>query len=69
MPPETGDAQPTMAQQVPLAGTVIVSTSQDIAFADVRKGANMFTKVDVQVLGIVENMSHTVRWGLAGSMP
>jgi Mrp family chromosome partitioning ATPase len=61
MPPETGDAQLTMAQQVPLAGAVIVSTPQDIAFVDVRKGLNMFTKVDVQVFGIIENMSHTVR--------
>jgi ATP-binding protein involved in chromosome partitioning len=57
MPPGTGDAQLTMAQQVPLAGAVIVSTPQDIALIDARKGLNMFRKVDVPVLGIVENMS------------
>jgi ATP-binding protein involved in chromosome partitioning len=58
MPPGTGDAQLTMAQQVPLAGAVIVSTPQDIALLDARKGLNMFNKVDVPVLGIVENMSY-----------
>jgi ATP-binding protein involved in chromosome partitioning len=58
MPPGTGDAQLTMAQQVPLAGAVIVSTPQDIALLDARKGLNMFTKVEVPVLGIVENMSY-----------
>src|SRR5947209_9110622 len=58
MPPGTGDAQLTMAQQVPLAGAVIVSTPQDIALLDARKGINMFRKVDVPVLGIVENMSY-----------
>jgi ATP-binding protein involved in chromosome partitioning len=58
MPPGTGDAQLTMAQQVPLAGAVIVSTPQDIALTDARKGLNMFRKVDVPVLGIVENMSY-----------
>jgi ATP-binding protein involved in chromosome partitioning len=58
MPPGTGDAQLTMAQQVPLAGAVIVSTPQDIALLDARKGLNMFHKVDVPVLGIVENMSY-----------
>jgi ATP-binding protein involved in chromosome partitioning len=47
-----------MAQQVPLAGAVIVSTPQDIALLDARKGLNMFRKVDVPVLGIVENMSY-----------
>ncbi len=57
MPPGTGDAQLTMAQQVPLAGAVIISTPQDIALLDARKGLNMFRKVDVPVLGIVENMS------------
>jgi ATP-binding protein involved in chromosome partitioning len=57
MPPGTGDAQLTMAQQVPLAGAVIVSTPQDLALIDARKGLNMFRKVDVPVLGIVENMS------------
>ena len=57
MPPGTGDAQLTMAQRVPLAGAVIVSTPQDIALLDARKGLNMFRKVNVPVLGIVENMS------------
>jgi len=57
MPPGTGDAQLTMAQQVPLAGAVIVSTPQDLALIDARKGLNMFKKVNVPVLGIVENMS------------
>jgi ATP-binding protein involved in chromosome partitioning len=58
MPPGTGDAQLTMSQRVPLAGAVIVSTPQDIALLDARKGLNMFRKVDVPVLGIVENMSY-----------
>ncbi len=58
MPPGTGDAQLTMAQRVPLAGAVIVSTPQDLALLDARKGLNMFRKVEVPVLGIVENMSY-----------
>jgi len=58
MPPGTGDAQLTMAQQVSLAGAVIVSTPQDIALIDARKGLAMFQKVDVPVLGIIENMSY-----------
>ncbi|WP_062203888.1 Mrp/NBP35 family ATP-binding protein [Aureimonas sp. AU12] len=58
MPPGTGDAQLTMAQQVPLAGAVIVSTPQDLALIDARKGLAMFRKVEVPVLGIVENMSY-----------
>ena len=58
MPPGTGDAQLTMAQAVPLAGAVIVSTPQDLALIDARKGLNMFRKVDVPLLGIVENMSY-----------
>ena len=58
MPPGTGDVQLTMAQQVPLTGVVIVSTPQDIALLDARKGLNMFRQVDVPVLGIVENMSY-----------
>jgi len=57
MPPGTGDAQLTMAQQVPLAGAIIISTPQDLALIDARKGLNMFKKVNVPVLGIVENMS------------
>ena len=60
MPPGTGDAQLTMAQQVPLAGAVIVSTPQDLALIDARKGLNMFRKVSVPVLGIVENMSYFI---------
>jgi ATP-binding protein involved in chromosome partitioning len=60
MPPGTGDAQLTMAQQVPLAGAVIVSTPQDLALIDARKGLGMFQRVDVPVLGIVENMSYFV---------
>jgi len=60
MPPGTGDAQLTMAQQVPLAGAVIVSTPQDLALIDARKGLNMFRKVEVPVLGIVENMSYFI---------
>src|SRR3954469_15789089 len=58
MPPGTGDAQLTMAQQVSLAGAVIVSTPQDIALIDARKGLAMFEKVNVPVLGIIENMSY-----------
>jgi len=58
MPPGTGDAQLTMAQKVPLTGAVIVSTPQDIALLDARKGLNMFRKVDVPVFGLVENMSY-----------
>src|SRR5262252_2320124 len=57
MPPGTGDAQPTMAQQVPLKGAVIVSTPQDLALIDARRGIAMFRRVNVPVLGIVENMS------------
>jgi ATP-binding protein involved in chromosome partitioning len=60
MPPGTGDAQLTMAQNVPMAGAVIVSTPQDLALIDARKGLNMFRKVDVPLLGIVENMSYFV---------
>jgi len=58
MPPGTGDAQLTMAQRVPLTGAVIVSTPQDIALLDARKGLNMFRKVDVPVFGLIENMSY-----------
>ncbi|MBS0277439.1 MAG: iron-sulfur cluster carrier protein ApbC [Proteobacteria bacterium] len=57
MPPGTGDAQLTIAQRVPLKGAVIVSTPQDIALIDARKGIAMFEKTQVPVLGIVENMS------------
>ncbi|MGE0095490.1 MAG: Mrp/NBP35 family ATP-binding protein [Alphaproteobacteria bacterium] len=58
MPPGTGDAQLTLAQRVPLAGAVIVSTPQDIALLDARKGLNMFRQLEVPVLGIIENMSY-----------
>ena len=58
MPPGTGDAQLTLAQKVPLAGAVIVSTPQDLALIDARKGLNMFKKVDVPLLGVIENMSY-----------
>jgi ATP-binding protein involved in chromosome partitioning len=58
MPPGTGDVQLSMAQQVPLGGAIIVCTPQDLALIDARKGLNMFRKVDVPVLGIIENMSY-----------
>ena len=57
MPPGTGDAQLTMAQSVPLAGSVIVSTPQDLALIDARRGIAMFRRTEVPILGIVENMS------------
>jgi ATP-binding protein involved in chromosome partitioning len=57
MPPGTGDAQLTIAQRVPLKGAVIVSTPQDIALIDAKKGIAMFRKTQVPILGMVENMS------------
>lgn len=57
LPPGTGDTQLTLAQKVPLSGAIIVTTPQDIALLDARKGLKMFEKVDVPILGIVENMS------------
>jgi ATP-binding protein involved in chromosome partitioning len=60
MPPGTGDAQLTMAQQVPLKGAIIVSTPQDLALVDARRGIAMFRRVNVPVLGIIENMSFFV---------
>ena len=57
LPPGTGDTQLTLAQKVPVSGAVIVTTPQDIALLDARKGLKMFEKVEVPVLGIVENMS------------
>jgi ATP-binding protein involved in chromosome partitioning len=60
MPPGTGDAQLTLSQRAKLAGAVIVSTPQDLALIDARKGLNMFRKVNVPLLGIIENMSHFV---------
>jgi ATP-binding protein involved in chromosome partitioning len=58
LPPGTGDAQLTLVQQTPLAGVVMVTTPQEVALADVRRGVQMFRQVDVPVLGIVENMSY-----------
>ena len=60
MPPGTGDVQLTMVQRAPLSGAVIVSTPQDLALIDARKGIAMFEKVDVPILGIIENMSQFV---------
>ena len=57
MPPGTGDAQLTMSQRVPLAGAVIVSTPQDVALLDARRGVRMFQKVNVPIIGLIENMS------------
>ncbi|MBZ0253281.1 MAG: iron-sulfur cluster carrier protein ApbC [Candidatus Methylomirabilis sp.] len=57
LPPGTGDAQLTLTQQAPLAGAVIVTTPQDVALEDVRRGVEMFNKVNVPVIGVVENMS------------
>jgi ATP-binding protein involved in chromosome partitioning len=58
MPPGTGDAQLTMAQAVTLAGAVIVSTPQDLALIDARRGVSMFKRVEVPILGVIENMSY-----------
>jgi len=60
LPPGTGDAQLTMTQKVPLTGAVIVTTPQDVALIDARKGLAMFRKVNVPVLGIIENMSYFI---------
>lgn len=60
MPPGTGDIQLTMAQQVPLSGSVIVSTPQDLALLDAKKGIAMFQKVNIPILGVVENMSYFI---------
>lgn len=57
LPPGTGDTQLTLAQKVPVSGAIIVTTPQDIALLDARKGLKMFEKVDIPILGIVENMS------------
>ncbi|PUV60318.1 hypothetical protein CDT92_21740, partial [Cronobacter sakazakii] len=57
MPPGTGDIQLTLAQNIPVTGAVVVTTPQDIALIDAKKGIVMFEKVEVRVLGIVENMS------------
>ena len=60
LPPGTGDAQLSLAQHCELTGSVIISTPQDVALADARKGINMFNKVNVPILGIVENMSYFI---------
>jgi ATP-binding protein involved in chromosome partitioning len=60
LPPGTGDIQLTLVQTIPLTGAVIVTTPQDVALADARKGLVMFNKVNVPVLGMVENMSYFV---------
>ena len=60
MPPGTGDTQLTMSQRVPLSGAIIVSTPQDIALLDARKGLNMFRQVEVPILGVIENMSYYI---------
>jgi ATP-binding protein involved in chromosome partitioning len=60
LPPGTGDAQLTLTQKVPLTGAVVVTTPQDVALIDARKGLAMFRKVNVPVLGIVENMSYFI---------
>ena len=60
MPPGTGDAQLTLAQSSKLSGSIIISTPQDVALIDARKGINMFNRVEVPVLGIVENMSYFI---------
>ena len=60
LPPGTGDAQLTMAQRVPLTGVVVVSTPQDVALSDARKGIAMFDKVNVPTLGLIENMSYFI---------
>jgi ATP-binding protein involved in chromosome partitioning len=58
LPPGTGDIQLTLAQKVPVTGAVIVTTPQDIALIDARKGLKMFEKVGIPILGVVENMSY-----------
>jgi ATP-binding protein involved in chromosome partitioning len=60
LPPGTGDVQLTLTQRIALSGAIIVTTPQDVALIDARKGLNMFRKMGVPVLGIIENMSHYV---------
>ena len=60
LPPGTGDVQLTLAQNSKLSGSIIISTPQEVALIDVRKGMNMFKKVNVPILGIVENMSYFI---------
>jgi ATP-binding protein involved in chromosome partitioning len=72
MPPGTGDAQLSLSQVVPLSGVVMVTTPQDVALLDVRKALGMFRKLNVPILGIVENMSYFIapdtgrRYGIFG---
>ena len=60
LPPGTGDVQLTLVQTIPLTGAVIVTTPQDVSLADVRRGVRMFQKVNVPILGVVENMSYFI---------
>ena len=60
MPPGTGDAQITVSQNLPLKGAIIISTPQSVALNDAKKAIGMFTKVDVEILGVVENMSYLI---------
>jgi ATP-binding protein involved in chromosome partitioning len=60
LPPGTGDAQLTMVQKTPLSGGVVVTTPQDVALLDVRRGVKMFTEAQVPVLGVIENMSYHI---------
>ena len=60
LPPGTGDIQLTLTQRIPLTGAVVVTTPQEIALADVRRSIQMFNKVHVNVLGVIENMSHFI---------
>ena len=60
LPPGTGDAQLTLAQSSKLSGSIVISTPQDVALIDARKGINMFKRVNVKVLGLVENMSYFI---------
>jgi ATP-binding protein involved in chromosome partitioning len=60
LPPGTGDAQLTLTQKVPLTGAVVVTTPQDVALIDARKGLAMFRKVNVPVIGLIENMSYFI---------
>src|SRR5262249_49287044 len=63
LPPGTGDAQLTILQQAPLSGGVIVTTPQDVALLDVRRGVTMFSQVNTPVLGVIENMSYHICTG------
>jgi ATP-binding protein involved in chromosome partitioning len=60
LPPGTGDAQLTLGQAVPIAGAIIVSTPQDVALMDSKKGLNMFRQIQIPILGIIENMSYFI---------